>query len=176
MPEELLPVVASLYCIVVTCHVLVTSFLTHYSPLANFQTLAQSARDIVISNSNTSNSNPADTTLLTTRPSSLFHNIPCRQTSAMRDGVVRISTELTVGRSVCDADYDGSAPVLQASRSSQFCNQAHSNYPIYIAGFKILAVVQLRVTIMCDMTIMSQGSNVKQFRYRPGVAQRVPGN
>jgi hypothetical protein len=115
VPEELLPVIASLYCTAVACHVLVTSFLAHYSPLAIFQTLEQSARYLVISNSNVSNSNLTDTTLLTL-PTSLLSDIPCRQTSAVTDGVVKINRELTVGRRVCVADYFESASVHQASR------------------------------------------------------------
>jgi hypothetical protein len=148
----------------VACRVLVTSFLTHYSPLASFQTLEQSVRYLVTSNSNTSNSNPADTILRTKRPSSLLSNIPCRHTSATGDGIVRISTELTVDRRMCVTDYDGLARLGQASGSSQFCNQTHSNYPNYIAGFVILAVLQLRVTILWVMTIPSQGSRVPTLR------------
>ena len=65
---------------------------------------------------------------------------------------------------MCVADCDGSAPVRQASRSSQLHNQAHSNYPIYVAGFEILAVVQLRFTILWDMKIPSRGSRIPQLR------------
>jgi len=142
--DDLLPIVANLYSNVVACHVLVTSFLTHYFPLANFQTSEQSARYLVISYSNATNSIPADTIPLTSSSSSQLPTIPRRQISAMSDGVVRISRELRVCRRVCVADHYGTAPVRQASRSTQFCNQTYSNYTIYVASFEILVVLQLR--------------------------------
>jgi len=88
---------------------------------------------------------PADTTPLTTGPTSQLSNIPRRQTSAMSDGVVRISRELTVCRRVCFADYDGSAQVRQASRSSQFCDQTYSNHPILIAALCISSIYLISI-------------------------------